>query len=253
MNRREMFRRYAAQCKRSAPAGYRRDGANGVTRFTPVGEALEGIVTFSEHSAESVDDAIAEQVVYFDQIGRDFEWKVYDFDTPADLATRLEAWGFLSGDREAFLIYDLERYREEPHGSEFRIERVTTHAGVREVVDLQAQVWGRSYPGLESSLLAAMDRTAVYCAYTDDGLVGTGWIEFPEGVTFAELHGGAVLPAMRGRGVYSALLAARLGEAKRRGAEFVAVDAAPMSRPILLKKGLRYVCDTIPFRKNASK
>lgn len=76
MNRREMFRRYAAQCKLSAPAGYRRDGVNGVTRFTPVGEALEGIVTFSEHSAKSIDDAIAEQVAYFDTIP--FRKKAYD-------------------------------------------------------------------------------------------------------------------------------------------------------------------------------
>ncbi len=28
----------------------------------------------------------------------------------------------------------------------------------------------------------------------------------------------------------------------------IAVDAAPMSRPILLRKGFQFVCETTPFR-----
>lgn len=77
-------------------------------------------------------------------------------------------------------------------------------------------------------------------------------MEFPQESDFAELHGGAVLPALRGRGVYTALFNVRAEEARRRGTEFLAVDAAPMSRPILLGKGFHYICETIPYRMKAN-
>ncbi|EQD40871.1 GCN5-related N-acetyltransferase, partial [mine drainage metagenome] len=51
--------------------------------------------------------------------------------------------------------------------------------------------------------------------------------------------GGATVPDYRGRGLYTALLAVRLQEAKRRGARFLTIDAGPMSRPIVEKYGFR--------------
>jgi hypothetical protein len=37
-------------------------------------------------------------------------------------------------------------------------------------------------------------------------------------------------------------------DARARGYEFVAVDAAPMSRPILMRQGFTPVCFTYPMR-----
>ena len=56
-----------------------------------------------------------------------------------------------------------------------------------------------------------------------------------------------VLPAMRGRGLYTAMLSHRIAEAKSRGYRWITIDAAPMSRPILLKKGFMHVCWTYPM------
>jgi GNAT superfamily N-acetyltransferase len=78
--------------------------------------------------------------------------------------------------------------------------------------------------------------------------VGTGWIEFHAGSRFAQLCGGSLLEAYRGRGIYSRLFEMRLAEARRRGVPYIAVDAAPMSRPILERRGFRYVCNTYPMR-----
>src|SRR5688500_11446238 len=89
---------------------------------------------------------------------------------------------------------------------------------------------------------------AIYCAYSDDTRIGTGRVTFPAGSHLAELNGGGVVSAMRGRGVLSALLSRRIEEAKARGYAWVAVDAAPMSRPILLRKGFQHVCWTYPMR-----
>lgn len=251
MKARDIFRRYANERRAAALTGYRTDVLRGITRYTPIAPDCDGLVTFSELTEDSIDDAISMQADHFGRLGLAFEWKVYDFDTPDDLAVRLEASGFERGDTEGFLVYRTEVHSLSDRRYGVRIDRVTTTAGIHHVVAIQEEVWGRSFPWLAASLLASLERSAVYCAYDEDVPVGTGWIEFPQGATFAELHGGSVLPARRNRGIYSALFDIRVDEARRRGVEFLAVDAAPMSRPILLKKGFTHVCDTIPFRKQA--
>ena len=62
---------------------------------------------------------------------------------------------------------------------------------------------------------------------------------FPAHSAFASLWGGSTLPELRGRGLYTGLLAARLQEARARGARYLTVDAGPMSRPILERRGFR--------------
>jgi GNAT superfamily N-acetyltransferase len=48
-----------------------------------------------------------------------------------------------------------------------------------------------------------------------------------------------VLPEFRGQGFYLALLAPRIEEAAARGYRFVTIDAGPMSRPIVERRGFR--------------
>jgi GNAT superfamily N-acetyltransferase len=57
----------------------------------------------------------------------------------------------------------------------------------------------------------------------------------------AMINGGAVRPSFRGRGVYRALVAARLELARRDGAAGLAVHAGSMSEPILSRLGFRPV------------
>jgi len=54
----------------------------------------EGMVLYSHLTAENADRVIAEQIAYFQQLGQDFEWKTYDYDTPGDLKDRLSVHGF---------------------------------------------------------------------------------------------------------------------------------------------------------------
>ena len=57
----------------------------------------------------------------------------------------------------------------------------------------------------------------------------------------ARLGGGSVKPQFRGRGIYRALVAARVNAARQRGLRAVATDARPTSKPILLQLGFRQV------------
>jgi GNAT superfamily N-acetyltransferase len=76
-------------------------------------------------------------------------------------------------------------------------------------------------------------------------------VDLAPGSSFADLHGGCVLPDARGRGLYTRLLEARASIACARGYGWLAVDAAPMSRPILERKGFAPVCPTWPMERPA--
>ena len=147
------------------------------------------------------------------------------------------------------MIYDVSKFRSAMRATDDDVEvlRINDDAGLDEIVDIQEQVWSRSFGWLLDGLREMWDRASFYAAYEQGRLVGTGWIEYPEASQFAELHGGAVLPEFRGRGIYSRLFESRLIDALEWGARWVAVDAAPMSRPILEVKGFRRLDATYPM------
>lgn len=82
-------------------------------------------------------------------------------------------------------------------------------------------------------------------------VVGSGWVEYLPGSPFPELHGGAVIPRLRQKGIYSALLTTRLKEAATKGHRYLSVDAAPMSKPILERKGFVSLAVTWPYSLGA--
>ena len=75
---------------------------------------------------------------------------------------------------------------------------------------------------------------------------GTGGFALVEPVT--RLWGAAVIPAMRGRGVYRGLVASRLGAAASRDATLALVHAEPASSPILQRLGFRKFGERRTFR-----
>jgi len=79
---------------------------------------------------------------------------------------------------------------------------------------------------------------------------GAGWATvFPEGVL---LNGGAVAPRFQGRGVYRALVGARLALARRAGVAGLATQAKPdTSAPILARLGFTAVGRTRVFAEAA--
>jgi GNAT superfamily N-acetyltransferase len=81
-------------------------------------------------------------------------------------------------------------------------------------------------------------RNRIYVAWCDGVAVGTGGFVVQEELDAIYLTGGVVLPAYRGRGIYRALIAARVADA--RGARFVATHArSHTSAPILERMGFR--------------
>jgi len=247
----DLYRRYVNQRRALAPRGFSLESPPGRIRLTPLRPDLDGMVMFTALSADEIETAITDEITYFALLQRGFEWKVYDFDTPTDLAARLARHGFVRDDPEAFMVYPTASHASKPPRPSVRIERLTSARDIAAVVAVQERIWQRPLPWLARSLIESLDHTSLYGAFDHDELVGTGWIEFPPATEFAELHGGGILAEQRGRGVYSALFDVRAEEAQRRGYAFLAVDAAPMSRPILVRRGFQFVCATTPWHHPA--
>ncbi len=257
MNPRRLFRQYAAERRAQAILGFHLDVLPHLSRYTALEPGMGGIVAFADLSPGEEVSRVREQVAYFRDRGQPFEWKVYDFDRPTDLRTILEQEGFTEGTREGFMVLPLnsDRPPAPPDPARVRIVRAASEEGVGHIVAVQQAVWGRDFSWLAAVLGRTLrerpDEIVLLCAYLGERPIGTGWMDVPPRSSFADLHGGAVLAELRGQGVYSLLFHERCEEARRCGYRYLAVDAAPMSRPILERKGFEFVCHTYPMRRAA--
>ena len=125
------------------------------------------------------------------------------------------------------------------------VRRITDPNELAVVTRIENEVWGEPYDDLEAALAEEMkttpDQVSVYLAYAGDEAACGAWIRYYPGSQFAELYGGATLPAHRGKGLYKALVQARAKEARERGVRFLVVDTSPMSGPILQRHGFVFL------------
>jgi GNAT superfamily N-acetyltransferase len=265
MNQADILRLFDEQERKNVthPA-YRRETAEGVVRHIHPALARLSFILYSELTAANADRIIDRQIAWYDgQVnGGGLEWSVYDHDRPPDLAERLAAHGFAAGEREGLLLLDLHQPPAEfrplleagPGELEARgvaVRRVTDPDEFGQVAAIQATVYGANFDWLEKQLrqdaAAEPGYWAIYLVTSAGVPVCAAWISFPAGSQFAGLFGGATLPACRGQGLYTAVVAARAQEALRRGRRFLTVDANDNSRPILLRRGFRLLTCRRPY------
>jgi GNAT superfamily N-acetyltransferase len=92
---------------------------DGLVRRT--GDDWNGIL-WSGLDESTADAAIAAQTGHFRSLGRDFEWKLYGHDAPADLGARLLAAGFVPEPEESLMVAEVADVADIP-GLEPRKER----------------------------------------------------------------------------------------------------------------------------------
>ena len=195
------------------------------------------------------DRRIAEEHANLQARGRRAQWKVHGLEAPFDLRGRLESAGCTPEEPLALMILDVAATPRRSFGE--CEEVVVKEASLDELDDIAAlgeQVWNQPMPWLRQSLREmthpARGTAKVFCAKTRDRVVGSGWIEFHGRSRFAQLCGGSLVEGYRGRGLYSRLFERRVEEARARGVPYIAVDASAISRPILERRGFRFVCTT---------
>jgi hypothetical protein len=231
----------------------RREVTPHVVRHINTSGAGEGFISYSQLNDINADNIIREQVNYFESIGQDFEWKLYDYDQPSDLKERLESHGFVIEEAEAIMVLDLEDAPEilwQP--IHHNVQQITDPKKLVDVQSVEQQVWEEDHSFLLEFLGNALkrypDQMSVYVAYINEQPASAAWIYFPKHNQFASLWGGSTVSTFRKQGLYTALLAVRVQEAKSRQVKFLTVDASPMSRPILEKIGFEMIAYSYPCK-----
>ncbi len=202
--------------------------------------------------AEEVDDVIQEVRARVSQRHLPLMWTLDPETEPADFAVRLLAHGL----------------RPDPHGAESKVMVLSSDAAVDaphvpglRIVDALADVeafqeadraateaFGAESLGDDPQRVAARERRRrnllaaghryLLLARVDDEPAGSGSLGLypPDG---AKMNGGSVRPKFRGRGVYRALVAARVEIARQAGVPGLVVWGGDMSRPILERLGFQ--------------
>ncbi len=185
-------------------------------------------------------DAVAEQAAYARAAGLELEWKLFEHDRPAGLASILERAGFVADESETFMVLDLDDAPVAGASTDFvDVRRIVDAQGVDDFVSVTTAAFGRDDIGRAPEYVKSLcDPTLqLFVAYRDGRPASAGRLNVPEGRPFASIWGGSTVSDLRGLGLYRALVARRVAEARRRGFRYLTTDARETSRPILERLG----------------
>ncbi|MDB4960155.1 MAG: acetyltransferase, family [Myxococcales bacterium] len=199
-------------------------------------------VAHAELAAEDADQVIAATIAEYRALGIKFRWVVGPGSRPADLGERLARAGLV-----ASYARGMARSTEMPTeaaGHAITVEPVDL-ANVDVYTRAMAEGWATD-PGplarAHAAVLAETPRTQhLFLARVDgEPAASAAYVAFPRS---AYLLGGVVLPRFRRRGVYHALVAHRLADARARGITLATSRAAEeSSAPLLERLGFATVC-----------
>ncbi|MDX3755357.1 GNAT family N-acetyltransferase [Streptomyces mirabilis] len=246
-----LFDRDMREGARPDSPGARVERVDKVVRQVGTEHGWNGVI-WSDLDESNADAAIAEQMRYFGELGREFEWKLYGHDKPEGLGKRLRAAGFVAQPEETLMIAelgDLALDAQPPEG--VRLLPVTDRAGVDLVADVHEQAFGTDSTRMRHQLLAQLtgdeDNVVAVVALAGDVPVSAARMEMVPGTRFAGLWGGGTIDSWRRRGIYRALVAHRARVAAERGYRYVQVDATSQSRPVLARLGFEPLTTTTPY------
>ncbi|MCA9672366.1 MAG: GNAT family N-acetyltransferase [Myxococcales bacterium] len=210
------------------------------------GESLNEVI-LSTLSADEADAVIARTVAQYDAHGVPFKWSVGYWSAPPDLAARLERAGFVGWDVRG-MVCDPSALSL-PFGAGITVEHVAADdtRGLDDFVETMASGW-RVSPAELAPLRASLERALgqrpqrylCQLARVDGEPAAVAGLVIAERSGY--LTGAVVLDRFRGRGLYRALLGARLQSLRERGLSLAVTQAREAtSAPILEHLGFETV------------
>jgi hypothetical protein len=189
---------------------------------------------------DDVDATIDRAIADYRSIGCKFRWTVPPGSAPDDLGDRLERRGLVR--RE---IVAMARTSNDPLAdvAGVTVERVTLET-LDAFIRVMSSGWGGDVGELHAMYEAGLDHQVMYLARIDGEPAGGAATHVFE--RSAYLRGGVVLPHLRGRGVYRALVIARIAACER--SVVTSAAFAPTSAPILARMGFTEVARYRAYR-----
>jgi hypothetical protein len=216
---------------------------------TALSHPMVNMITSATLSRDDADKTVRKAFDHFAGQRKAFGWVVGPSARPGDLGTRLEAAGLTKAfDAAGMALTDLDvKFRVNPA---LRIREVTPKE-----VAVASETMAEAFPAPKEVVhfmyrVLFRDRerlkTRIYLAYLEgiENPVGCSSMGFIPGKPIVHLRGAATNKRHRGRGIYSSLLARRLNDAKKEGAEAAVIQAiVTTSAPICRRLGFEEVCD----------
>lgn len=224
-------------------------GVKGVRgRVTDLSHPLANLVGMADIAPESLDATLKMVRNRYSGGRKAYGWVTGPLTRPHDLGARLVAAGLAKADEMAGMaLTDLDvRIAVDPS---IDVRETTLHEA-QAASGMMARAYGIPEEVARFfNILLAMTESKVpnrgYFAYVDGGDQPVGWsylVYLPDS-PIALLGGAATLPEHRGRGIYSALVAKRLADARADGRRAAVIQAVrSTSAPIAAKLGFREVC-----------
>jgi GNAT superfamily N-acetyltransferase len=217
-------------------------------RVTDLSHPLANLVGMADIAPDDVEATLKMVRNRYSRGRKAYGWVTGPLTRPTNLGERLVASGLVKEDEMAGMVLtDLAV----PIAVDPKIE--IREATLHEAQEASAMM-GRAYDMPEEvarffNVLLAMTDSKVknrgYFAYLDDDTEPVGWsylVYLPDS-PIVLLGGAATLPEHRGRGIYSALVAKRLADARADGRSAAVIQAVrSTSAPIAAKLGFREVC-----------
>lgn len=175
-------------------------------------------------------------------------WWAGPSSTPAGFAARLEGLGLKPYEADP-VFAGLTLETEPPAVDGVDVRPVVTPADLEAFIDVQRRGWEipddvfeQVSANIRANWTARIpDLDALWVAFVDGEPVGNAISQYVADAVY--LGGSSVVPDVRGRGVYRALVRQRWDDGRARGARSLVIQAGAMSRPIVERLGFVHVCD----------
>jgi hypothetical protein len=216
---------------------------------TALSHSMVNMVTSTTLTLDNADEAIRAVREHFAERHKAFGWVVGPSATPADLGTRLAGAGLTKMfDAAGMALTDLSvQFRVNP--------AVKIREATPAEVAMASETMAEAFPApkevvqfMYEVLFRERERlkTRIYLAYLEgvEDPVACSSMGFIPDKPVVHLRGAATNKKHRGRGIYTSLLARRLNDARKGGAEAAVIQAIlTTSAPICRRLGFTEVCD----------
>jgi hypothetical protein len=215
---------------------------------TPLSHPLANVVSKATLSPDKADDIVKAVYDFYVDRKKAFGWAIGPLTTPADLGSRLNTAGIVKrGESAGMVLTNLETpIKSNPS---VRIRKANT-----DDIEVVSKVMARAFPMPEDVSYLISEVLMLYCDQIKSGIylaflegidepVATSFIFHVPDQPIVMMSGAATLQEHRGKGIYSSLVASRLADARKDGAEAAAILAVrSTSAPICRKLGFKEIC-----------
>ncbi|HEY3592811.1 MAG TPA: GNAT family N-acetyltransferase, partial [Polyangiaceae bacterium] len=188
-------------------------------------------VARAELADDEADSVIDSTIAEYVKLGLEFRWIVGPDSRPTDLAERLDRRGLVRH-QVSGMVRVLDGYQEPVADRSIAVESIdlSNESEFSRVTALGWKMDRESLSAYHRQVLSPVGhRHHLFLARLDGEAVGSA--SFVAGDYSAYLMGGVVLSPFRGRGIYRALVAARVRGAKQLGLSLATCQAGKMSAP----------------------